>query len=204
VRTRSGDLERTPSPLLTTNVRKVGNPLNLIVSRDVCWRRRRTLAPEVSNSLCEVSDRDRLDPGERDLRTRFLRADETPGAVPPCTLRCDESPRHRTKAPVERELTYGSVTLEAAEWKLTRCREHGQRDRKIETGALLLQISRREIDRDPAQRPLELGRRDPAPDALFRFLTGAIGQANDCESRHPALQMSLHLDPPDRGLQGHV
>ena len=77
---------------------------------------------------------------------------------------------------------------------LTRRRQHGQRDRQVEAGALLPQLGRRQIDRDPPHGPLELRGRDPRADALLRLLAGAVGQPDDRERRHPELEVRLDLD----------
>ncbi len=77
---------------------------------------------------------------------------------------------------------------------LARSRQDGERDRQVEPGALLPQLRRSEIDRDPPVRPDELGRGDPAPDALLRLLAGAVGQPDDRERRDAELQVSLDLD----------
>src|SRR5581483_11718191 len=47
---------------------------------------------------------------------------------------------------------------------------------------------------DPALRPLELRRGDSRSDTLLRLLAGAVGEADDRERRHAALQMRLDLD----------
>ena len=78
--------------------------------------------------------------------------------------------------------------------ELTRRGEHGERDRQVEAGALLAQLGRREVDRQPAKGELELGGRDPAPDALLRLLARAVGETDDRERRDAVLDVRLHLD----------
>jgi hypothetical protein len=77
-----------------------------------------------------------------------------------------------------------------------RRRQNRQRDRKVVPGPLLAQPGRRQIDRDPPIRPLELGARDARTYALLRFLAGLVGQAHNGERGHASLEVSLNLDPP--------
>src|SRR5207244_8868081 len=62
-------------------------------------------------------------------------------------------------------------------------------------GALLAQAGRSEVDGDPPHRPLELGRRDPAPDAVLRLLAGTICKPDDREAWNAELDVRLDLDP---------
>jgi hypothetical protein len=87
------------------------------------------------------------------------------------------------------------VVLEALVRDLAGCSEDRERDREVEARALLAQTRRCQVDRDPPQWELELGRGDPTPHALLRFLAGAIREAHDREGGHSALEVRLHLDP---------
>ena len=58
---------------------------------------------------------------------------------------------------------------------LLRSRQHRERDRQVEARALLPQLRRREVDRDPVPAATQLGRGDAAADALLRLLAGAVG-----------------------------
>ena len=53
---------------------------------------------------------------------------------------------------------------------------------------------RSEVDGDPPDRPLELGRRDADADALLRLLAGAVGEADDREAGDAELEVRLDLD----------
>jgi hypothetical protein len=77
---------------------------------------------------------------------------------------------------------------------MVRCRKHRERDRKVETGPFLPQARRREVDREPSERPLELRARYSAPDPLLCLLASLVRKADDRERRHAALQMRLDLD----------
>src|SRR5439155_8250626 len=72
--------------------------------------------------------------------------------------------------------------------------EEGECDRQVEPRPLLAQIRGREIDGDAALRPLELGGGDAAANAMLRLLAGAVGEPDDCEPGHPALQVSFDFD----------
>ena len=103
-----------------------------------------------------------------------------PGAARPLGDR--ERAGDRTDAPVERELADGRVLCEPLRRELPRGGEHGERDRQIESGALLAQRGGREVDRDPpVERPLERRRDDAAPDAVLRLLARAVGETDDRE-----------------------
>ena len=104
------------------------------------------------------------------------------------------APGDGAQPPVERELADRRVPGERARRQLPRGGEHRQRDRQVEARSLLAQVGRCEVDRDPAQRPLELGGRDAAADALLRLLAGAVGEPDDRERRHAALEVGLDLD----------
>ena len=86
------------------------------------------------------------------------------------------------------------MARETVRRKLVGSTEQGERDREVETGPLLAEIGGGEVDRDPAERPLELGRGDAAADTVLRFLAGAIGEADDRERGRAALHVSLDLD----------
>ncbi len=97
------------------------------------------------------------------------------------------------------------MALEALQRDLARRRQYGERDRQVEPRSFLPELCRRQVDRDPAQRPLELGRGDPAAHPLFRLLAGAVGEPDDRERGHPALEVRLHLDAaslePDQSMR---
>jgi hypothetical protein len=78
--------------------------------------------------------------------------------------------------------------------QLPRGREHRERDRQIESRALLPKRRRREVDGDaPVQRPLERGRDDAASHAVLRLLAGTVGEPDDGEPRHARLKVRLDL-----------
>src|SRR5436853_7105291 len=77
---------------------------------------------------------------------------------------------------------------------LTGRREECERNRKIEPGALLLQLGRREVDGRLVAGPVELRGLDPAAHALLRLLAGAVDEPHQRERRYSALDVRLHLD----------
>lgn len=136
-----------------------------------------------------------LDTRESRLGRRFGSADEPAHAGTQRPLRNRERSRNRTDAPVEGELADGGVLGQPLGWELPGRREHGQRDREVEPGALLPERRRREIDRDPpVERPFQGRRDDTAADAMLRLLARAIGEPDDREARNARLEVRLDLD----------
>ena len=142
-----------------------------------------------------MADRDRRHTGERRLASRVGGAQQTLGTEPPCALGDGEDAADPAQPAVERELADRSGALERAARKLLRRGEQRKRDREVEAGALLAQLGRREIDRDPSGREGQLGGRDAAPHALPRLLAGAVGEADDREARQAVADVRLHVDP---------
>jgi hypothetical protein len=136
----------------------------------------------------------RLDPRKRHLETRLSRAHESVQARPSGALGSGEGPTDGPEPAVERELTDCSVAREAIGRNLSRRRQHCKRDRQIEPRPFLPELGGSEVDRDPAVRPNELGRRDPAPHAFLRLLARAIRKTDNREGRNAQLEMSLDLD----------
>ena len=194
---RRGDLERAPRPLLAADVREIGDAGERF---EVVGRRRRlgrvALAAEVGDGFGEVTDADRLrSPASATSAPGLGGADERvePGAAG--AFGGDERAGDGPEPPVERELADGRVPVERLGRHLIGGGEHRQRDRQVEPRPLLAQRRRRKVDRDaPLRRPLELGGRDPAADALLRLLAGAVGETDDRERRQPLLQVRLDLD----------
>ena len=188
-------LERSARPLLTADVREVRRlGLGDLVGR--LGRRRPQLAAQVRDRLAQVPDRNRLDPAELSLAGRLGRAEDPLQTRAAGALGDRECAADGPDAPVERELTDGCVLGEALGWHLQRGRQHRERDREVEPGALLAQTRGREVDRDPLQRPLELRRADAAPNPVLRLGAGAVGEPDDREAGQAAVDVSLDLDPP--------
>ena len=95
---------------------------------------------------------------------------------------------------MERQLADGGVLGKPFARDLPGGGENRERDRKVEARALLAQAGRRQIDGDPADRPIELCRDDSAADTLLRLLAGAVGEPDDRERGHGALEVGFHLD----------
>jgi len=77
-----------------------------------------------------------------------------------------------------------------------RCSEQREGDRQIEPGTFLLELRRREVDRDASPRKVDPRRANSAPYALLRFLAGTVGEPDDRQRRSTALDVRLHLYPP--------
>src|SRR5204863_8344668 len=86
--------------------------------------------------------------------------------------------------------------LERAAGQLLRGSKHGERNRQIESRTLLTQLRRSEVDRDAAVGEPQLGRGDPAADALTRLLTRAVGEADDREAGNAVADVRLDVDAP--------
>ena len=149
-----------------------------------------------ATASAQVPDGNRLDPTELRLARRLGRAEDPLETRPARTLGDGECAADRPHAAVERELADGRMLGEPLGRQLPRGRQHRERDREVEAGALLAQAGGREVDRDPLQRPLELGRADAAADAVLRLGAGPVGEPDDREAGQAAVDVRLHLDAP--------
>ena len=159
-------------------------------------RRRLGLAPKVRRRLGEMLDWYRLDAGESGLGRRLGGAEHPLEARPPRSLGGGEDATHRPNPAVEGELADCRVGRQELGRDLVRGTEDGERDRKVEAGALLAEVGRREVHRDAARRPEELRRGDAAAHAMLRLLAGPVGEADDREHRLTELDVRLHLHAP--------
>ena len=197
------ELERPTRPLLAAHVCQVGR-VRLDPLRRRVDGRRPELAAQVRDRLGEVPDRDGLDAAELGLGRGLGRAEDSIEPGQPGALGDREGAAHRPDATVERELADRGVLREPFGRHLAGGCEQREPDREVEAGALLPQARRREVDRDPPQRPLELGGGDAAADTMLRLRAGTVGEADDGEGRHAALQVRLDLDTsrlePDKSV----
>ena len=102
--TGGGDLECSPGALLAADVREIeiGRLRGVAVLRDVRLGIRH--ATHVGGRLREMANRDRLDAGQRGLRRRRGRAQQTHEARPSRRLGHGEHAADRSQPPVEAEL----------------------------------------------------------------------------------------------------
>ncbi len=128
-------------------------------------------------------------PTRRAQRIRSSPARRAPSAAA-------SAPPHGPDPAVERELADRGVLREPLGRNLPRRRQHRERDREVEAGALLAQGCRREVDRDPPRAATRARPSDPAADPLLRLLAGAVGEADDREPRH---RRAGGAPPPRRG-----
>ena len=197
VPTRRGKLQRPPRPLLAFHIREI-RPFGLQVrpvQRELLHRRRDPVAPEIVDRLHQVVQRYRLDPRQRCLRRAVRSAEEPRQSRLARALGRRKNAADRPEPPVQSELADRRVPHERIGRNLPRGGEHRQRNREVEARPFLAELRRRQVDRDPAQRPLELGGRDPAPHPFLGLLAGSIGKPDDCERRQSALEVRLDLDP---------
>src|SRR5215210_689414 len=142
-----------------------------------------------------MTDRNGLDPTELGLARGLGSAEDPLESGPASSLGDRESPSHGTNAAVHGELPPRRMLREPLRWNLSRRGEHGQRDRKVEAGALLPQPGGSEVYGDPLERPFELRRSDPAADAVLGLGAGPVGETDDGEPGDAAVDVRLHLDP---------
>ena len=78
---------------------------------------------------------------------------------------------------------------------LVRRLEKSQRNREIESRALLAKVGRCEVDDDAMPRPNELCGGDAATDAFLRLLASAVSKSDDREDRSTRLEERFDFDP---------
>src|SRR5919204_4009283 len=200
------ELQRPPRTLLPTHVREVehSRPRTVPVRRDHVDRGRNPVAAEVRDGLGKVVERNRLDPRQRGLGRAVGGAEEARQTGPPRSFRRGQNTPDRPQAPVERQLPYRRVTEQLVGGELPRGTEDCERDRQVETGPLLPQLGRGEVDSDtPTLRELELRGGDAASHPFLRLLASAVGKPDDRERGDPVLKVRLDLDAagvqPDEG-----
>jgi hypothetical protein len=203
---RCGQLERAARPLLPADVCEVGPG-----SGAVPVRRQRRLGPQlelaaqVRNGLGKVADRNGDDTCEGSFAGRVGRTEKARDAKPPRTLGDRQDAADAPQAAVERELADRGRLLERAPRQLLRRGEKRQRDRQVEPRALLPQLGRCEVDRDPSGGEAQLGGGDAAADALASLLASAIGEADDREARDALADVGLDGRPgAARGRRAHA
>ena len=150
---RGRELERAPGALLTADVDEVGRRQ----VADVAVPARRLgaasrLAAQVGDRLGEMPHRNRLDAGQRHLGARLGRADRARRGrrgARPRRRRARRRPAAAGRRAPARRRPRGR---RGAGRELPRRREHRERDREVEAGALLAQAGGREVDGDPPRR----------------------------------------------------
>ena len=187
-------LERPARPLLAAYVCEIGlRRLRHLLRR--LGGRRPQLAAQIGDRFGEVADGHRLDAAELRLARGLGRAEDPLETCAPCALRDGERATDGSDPAVERELPDGGMRRELVGGHLARGRQHGERDREVEAGALLAQPGRREVDRDPFQRPLELGRPDTAANSVLRLRARTVCETDDRKAGNAAVDVRLDLDP---------
>ena len=188
------DLERAPGSLLPSQIGEVENrPLGLLpIARHPGLRVE--LAPQVRHGVGEMPHGNRLDPGQCRLRRRTRRTKDPRQTGLERGLCQRQHTADRPQSTVQSQLADGCVLGERALRNLPRRGENRECDRQVERRALLPQRGGREVDRDPPERPLQLGRRDPTPDAMLGFLARPVRETDDREPGHAVLEVRLDLD----------
>ena len=152
------------------------------------------LAPQVRDRVGEMPHGNRLDPGQSRLGRRARGAEHPRQAGLECGLCQRKDSADRPQSPVQSQLADGRVLRKRVPRNLPRRGQNRECDRQVERRALLPQRGGREVDRDPPERPLQLGRGDPAPDAMLGLLARAVRETDDREPGHAVLQVRLDLD----------
>ena len=194
---RRGDLERPPRTLLAAHVGEVGHDGSRSTSSARCRLGRLALAAQVGDRLGEVAR-----PGSARRRRARPPAPDSAAQTSAARGRRAALPRRRRARPAP-----------AARARRARARRtpRGRRARRAAAGATRRAARARSGGRSPSppcgaragarltvirrDGPLELGRRDAAPDPLLGLLAGAVGKADDRERRRATLEVGLDLDP---------
>jgi hypothetical protein len=95
-----------------------------------------------------------------------------------------QHPADRTDTAIQRQLAHDDQVRQARGLHLLGRSHQAQGDGQVEAGALLADVGRGEIDRDPLGGEGEAGVLEGAADALAGFLDGGIGEADDGEGIH--------------------
>ncbi len=85
----------------------------------------------------------------------------------------------RPRVAVERQLADDRIAIELVRFDLTAAGQNAQRDRQIERGGLLGQISGGQVDYNPVLRPHEAGIDQRPLDAMGAFFHGGLGQPDE-------------------------
>ena len=191
-----GDLERALGGLLALDLGKLG-----IVGRLLAQlrhgRAQHLRAVQMVDQGEQAGARQDLDvaaePGR--LAAAWARADQAE-TVPRRRERCRQHAAHRPDRAVQRQFAERQV----APGRIRRDRadrdQHRERDRQIEMAALLEQIGRRQIDRDPLGRQADAQGAERAAHPLARFADRLVGQAHDGERRQAGADLDLDVDRP--------
>ncbi len=97
-------------------------------------------------------------------------------------------------AAIEPELTDEAQPLQLANGHLPVGGEEPDGDGEIEPGAALALAGRRQVDRDPARRPLQLAGEHGSTDPIARLSARFIGQADDLERGQPCGHVHFNGD----------
>ncbi len=194
VRPRGGDLERPSRSFLPPDVGEVGRRGRPAADRGRSDLGRVALAAQVGDRVREVLHRHDADARQRRLARRLGGAEDVGQAGAPRALRHGEDAADEADAAVEGDLPDRRVPRERLLRDLPGRGEHGQGDRQVEARPLLSQLGGSEVDGDPPARPLELGGLHPAADALARLLARPVGEPDDRERGHLAVEPRLDLD----------
>jgi len=191
---------------LAADLREVDRPPTSVVAPNRALRAGRHL---VGRSAREHSHRRAQAPDwenpERVERGRLQRVPERHQHAPePLALgrnRHREDAVHAPRRSVESELPSDGVAVEKATVDLPRRRQDPDRDREIESRALLPDVGRRKVHRDALDRKREPRVPDRRRDPVASLPHRAVAEADRRERREPATHVRLDADdvPVDPG-----
>ena len=118
---------------------------------------------------------------DRRFRGVLRREKQSRQAKAPRGNRDREDATNGVDAAVERQLAEDERVLERPTCQLSSCRQDAKRNWKVERGARLPDVCRREVDRDAVVWELETGIPDSKPDAIATFTDGCVRQADHGE-----------------------
>ena len=147
-------------------------------------RRDLALAVEVLDRVVQRGDGDDLDARDHAGLGRIRRRHEQRREALPARVQRDrEHAAHRPDAAVERQLAHHERAIEPGRLHEAGGAEDADRHRQVEGRALLAELGRGEIYRDPIDRKLEAHVADRGPDAVAALPHGGIRKPNRGEGR---------------------
>ena len=193
------DLERAPGVRLSADVGEVEIVGRRGRGRRCCGGGVAGLAVQEADRPAQVGRRQHAEPGHRARLRRILDGhDERADAPLPAREADGQGAPHGSDLAVERQLADDRDRADAPVADGARGGENAERDRQVERRALLPEIGRREIDRDPVRRKREARVADGRAHALAALAHGRVGEPHRREGRQA--RRDVHFDADERRL----
>ncbi len=142
----------------------------------------------------EAVDRERL----RVVRERH---DERVDPLSPARETDGKHSAHALDLAVQRQLTDDRIGADASVDDHPGSRENAERDRQIERGALLAEVGRSQVHRDPLGRKCKAGVSDGAAHSLTALANSRVRKTDHGEHGQP--RTDVDFDTDERGLDAH-